>query len=300
MTTENTISNENPSDNQTRFPKWLIVAVVLLGLATVCFIGVIVALWNSLTFEKGGYSIERVVLTDQFDETGNPIGNLDVFRPSQRINCVVDTTGVEGIIGMRWYHGDELLFEHFGKTQNNRISTYIESNDKNFAVLPDGDYRVDIHIVTDGEPLRTVKFAVKRYQPEVVPPQPVPTAHQALDPSPFVEVPFAFDEVWSIDDQNWPVNEVKVVFLEDGTTFINVVTETEVDVTTLSEEELRQLARPIALYAVRNGYLDKARALKIDGKSYPLDEIMFVSLVNPGKARYRANFSLEELAEPVS
>jgi len=57
------------------------------------------------------------------------------------------------------------------------------------------------------------------------------------------------------------------------------------------------MAKPVALYAVRNGYLDKAKTLKIDGKSYLLDEVMFVSLVNPGKARYRVEFSVKELAE---
>ncbi len=66
------------------------------------------------------------------------------------------------------------------------------------------------------------------------------------------------------------------------------------NLTALSEKQAQDLARPVALYAVQKGYLDRARKLQIDGRSYALDQFVGVTLVH-GDDGYRAVFNLAEL-----
>jgi hypothetical protein len=245
------------------------------------------------------YSIDRVVLTNRLDEDERPIGSAHKFRPYEPIIGWVGTKGTEGAIGFRWFHEDELLFEYFGQTQDHQIATYLESND--IAVLTEGDYRLEIH-TTGVTPQETIEFTVKQYRPQVIPPQPIPTGHQRVEPSALVEVPFAFDEVWLINGAEWKINEVKLVFLDDKV-FPAIVVKTDHDLSQLAEAEATKLANPLVAYALKNEYLERARSLKVDGVTYPLNEQIYVNFVNPevdpltepGKMVYRVNFDITNL-----
>jgi hypothetical protein len=103
---------------------------------------------------------------------------------------IVETTGIDGIsIGMRWYLGSDLIYEHVGKTENNTISTYIQSNKD--VTLPEGEYHVDVSMFD--EVFRTVHFEVEAYHPTVNPPIVVPEGHESIELPWYPEVPFAFD-----------------------------------------------------------------------------------------------------------
>lgn len=292
MTLDSTNTKQTP---QSRFPRWLIVVAVLFLLAVACVASVLILLSNFITVKGGGYSIDQVILTNTLDANGRPVGSSDTFMPSQKIICWVSTSGVDGIVGMRWYYGDKLVGEQFAKTRNNSFYTFLQSN--KYGTLEEGQYRVQVQLTPDGTPLKTLYFTVKKYVPNVAPPQPTPTNHQSIEKQPYPEVPFAFDETWTIGETQWRVNEVKIMFLDGGVSFVEVVIDTDIkDPTTLSEKQAKDIARPIALYAIQHGYLERARDLQIDGKSYALNELLFVSLVNSAGG-YRAKFSLSELSE---
>jgi hypothetical protein len=251
----------------------------------------------------GAYSIDEIVLTNELDSTGRPVRSANKFRPSERIIGWVSTQGAEGIVGMRWYYEDELIFEHFGKTEDNEILTYLQSTAD--ITLPEGEYRLDIHI-TPGTPKTTIPFIVEQYEPNVIPPQPTPTNHTDIENSAFVDVPFVFDEVWLIGDRAWHINEVKVTFIEEDV-FVTVAVDVELDLSKLSEQQAFAITKPIAVYAINNGYLDQARNLQIDDKFYDLDEIIYVNLVNrkstdpfkqTGKPVYRTGFNINDLVGP--
>ncbi|MBW7943336.1 MAG: hypothetical protein H3C64_13355 [Candidatus Kuenenia stuttgartiensis] len=248
---------------------------------------------------EGFYSIDQVILTNALDNNGQPMSSKNVFRPSEPIISWVSTKGADGIIGMRWFYGEQMIFEHFGKTQDNLIYTYIQSSDA--VKLEEGDYRVEIH-TTGGTPHETLYFTVEQYRPKVVPAQPTPVSHQRIEaPSEFVEVPFVFDEVWNIDGTDWPINEVKIVFLDDGSVFVVVTVQVQIDPTKLSKDAAKEFAKPIALYAVQNGYLEQGRSLEIDGEFYPLDEVLFVNLAKSLDENRTLNnrvlFELDELLD---
>ncbi len=146
---------------------------------------------------------------------------------------------------------------------------------------------------------------VEQYQPEVIPPQPTPVAHKDVENAAFVDVPFAFDETWQIGETVWPINEVKITFLGDDV-FVTVAVETDIDLSALSQDEAFAITKPIAIYAVHKGYLDQARELKIDGQSYPLDEVIYINLVNRmsgdplnqvGTPVLRLGFSIKDLLD---
>lgn len=295
--------DDEPSTEKSKKPPLKLFAIIsALGLSILCIVGVVV----TCNVSAGGYSIEEVVLTDNLDKNGKPIGSKDRFRPSDPIVAWVSTRGAEGIIGMRWFYEDEMIFERFGKTQGNQIYTYIQSNKT--SVLPEGKYRVEI--TTGGTPHETLYFSIKQYRPEVLPAQPTPEGHQKIEASAFVEVPFAFDEIWTIDGEEWEINEVKIVFLGDETEFISIVAMTDADIPNLTENQSFALAKPIATYAVKNGYLDMARNLTIDGKSYDLNKEIYVNLVSSRsnnlsfgtkeKAVYRVGFNIADLLVPAS
>lgn len=272
---------------------FLIISATCLG------VGYFYLGYSGLYGPAGNYSIEQVVLTNRLDDNEKPIGSANNFRPYEPIIGWVGTKGAEGTVGFRWFHEDEMLFEYFGQTQDHQIATYLESNDT--AVLPEGDYRLEIH-TTGLTPQETIEFTVKQYRPEVIPPQPVPSDHRRIEPSPFVEVPFAFDEIWLLNGLDWKINEVKIVFLDDKVVPA-IVVKTERDLSKLSKAEAAKLTNPLVAYAFKNGYLDQARNLKIDGVTYPLNEQMYVNLVNPEvdpltepeKAVYRVSFDITSL-----
>ena len=238
----------------------------------------------------GGYSIIEVVLTDELDTDGKPIGSKSTFTPSDTIIGWVHTEGADGIIGFRWFHDAEVIFEHFGKTQANQLSTYIQSN--NSIILPEGNYQLEIS--TGGTPLETIEFTVAQDKPELSTVQPTPVGHQKLEKSPFVEVSFAFNEIWAINDDEWQINEVKIVLLNE-TPIIAVVAIVEGNPAELTGSQLIPISEPIALYALQNGYVETARSLEIDGETLEYDQI-FVTLFNPEVgAGNRTPFEIDQL-----
>ena len=243
---------------------------------------------------NGDYSIESVTLSSEL-ENDEPVDLKDTFMPSEVIICTVKTVGKDdGIIGMRWFLGDNKIYEYRGKTKDNLISTYIYSQGS--AVLPEGKYRVEIFILE--ETLETVYFDVKVYHPTVNPQISTPEGHQAIEAPWFPEIPFAFDEIWNIDDVKWNINEVKVVLADDSQDyFVAIVVNTDmIDLLAISEDEAKTRIHPVALYAINNGYLEKARNLEIDGKYYDLDQMIIVVLVNPSNQQLRrVEFSMDEL-----
>ena len=267
----------------------------ILGLAAICVIGACLASRTllQLNFFGGGYSITNVVLTDELDSDGKPVGSKDTFTPADTILGWVGTEGAEGPVGFRWYYGTELIFEHFGRTQGNQISTYIHSTDT--VTLPEGDYRLEIHLTGD-TPHEVVEFNIAQYRPELSEIQPTPVGHVTLEVSPYVEVPFAFDETWTINGKNWPINEVKIVFLDESP-IVAVVVVAEENFSQTDESELVPLIKPVAAYAVQNGYVDLAQSLEIDGEKFEFDEI-YVNLFDPvSRGGTRVPFEIEGLSE---
>ena len=69
---------------------------------------------------------------------------------------------------------------------------------------------------------------MKIYRPTVNPPISIPEGHQNIEVPWYPEVPFAFDEVWSIENTEWKINEVKVVLMDDTQEyFVAVVVDTD-------------------------------------------------------------------------
>ncbi|MBI5953700.1 MAG: hypothetical protein HY865_18760 [Chloroflexi bacterium] len=295
--TENPLPNEVQAQEKkpSKFPRWLlfVVSVLLIGVCCVVLAVVIKPLFN-VNVKSGGYSIESVTLSSDLEDN-QPVDVKDVFNPSEAIICTVKTAGIEdGIIGMRWYLGENKIYEYTGKTKNNTISTYIESNKS--AVLPEGKYRVEIFVAK--ETLETAYFEVKIYHPTVNPPILIPEGHTNIEIPWYPEAPFAFDEVWNIDNTEWKINEVKVVLMDDTQEyFVAVVVNTDMkDLMSISKDEAKARTRAIALYAIEHGYVEAARGLEIDGKHYDLDQSFFVILKNPSNQQvYRIKFTMDEL-----
>ncbi|MEO7841027.1 MAG: hypothetical protein ABIU06_16930 [Anaerolineales bacterium] len=120
----------------------LIVGVVVV----VCF-GTIVLIYFAVTnirVETGGYSIEQVVVSNDPDDTQPSVDGI-VFQTSDTVFCTVKTLGVDGIIGVRWFLGDEMISESIGKTESNSITSYIKGDSP--KGLPDGSYHVEVFII---------------------------------------------------------------------------------------------------------------------------------------------------------
>lgn len=296
--------SQPPATSKSSRKKYLIIGVVLV-VVTCAILGGVGYFYISdlmqydLVGSGGPYSIEKVVLTNELDTDGQPVGSMNTFRPSDTIIGWVGTKGAEGIIGFRFFYEDEMIFERFGKTQDNQIFGYVQSNDA--FILPEGNYRLEIH-TTGGTPHEVLEFSVEQYKPEIVPLQPTPVDHQQLETTVFVEIPFAFDEVWTVDDDKWQINEVKIVFLGDETVFPAIVVATDFDVSTLSAEQAYELAKPIAMYAIENGYIETANDIEVDGVSYDFDQI-YVNLIEGNaiakdevrRAGNRVQFLIEDL-----
>jgi hypothetical protein len=295
--TEIPLTNEvkTQENKPSRFPRWLLFVVPVLLISVCCVVlAVVIKPFFNVNVKSGGYSIESVTLSSDLKDN-QPVNVKDVFNPSEAIICTVKTTGIEdGIIGMRWYLGENKIYEYTGKTKNNAISTYIESNRS--AVLPEGKYRVEIFMVE--EIIETVYFEVKIYHPTVNPPISVPEGHTNIEVPWYPEVPFAFDEVWKIGNTEWKINEVKVVLMDDTQEyFVAVVVNTDMkDMMSISEDEAKVRTRAIALYAIKNSYVEAAKDLEIDGNYYDLDQFIFVILKNPSNQQvYRIKFTMDEL-----
>jgi hypothetical protein len=160
---ESPLPNEVSTEKKvSKFPLWLLFAIPVLLVGVCCVVlAVVVKPFFNLNVQSGGYSIESVTLSTGLED-GQPIGIKDIFLPSDKIICTVKTSGVDGgIIGMRWYLNDEMIYEQAGKTVNNTIGTFIQGDGS--KLLPQGKYRVEIFITE--EALETVYFEVKTIAP---------------------------------------------------------------------------------------------------------------------------------------
>jgi hypothetical protein len=162
--------------------------------------------------------------------------------------------------------------------------------------LSEGDYHFDVYL---GSTLvDTVNFQIKVYYPRVEPPVATPAGHFDIEIPPwFTEIPFAFDEVWKIDGKDWKINEVKILLSYNTDEYwLTIIVNSDVDHTGLSESEVKELVRPIALYAIDNGYVERARDFEIDGKHYAFDQYIFVTLINLQMGnKYAVRLTMDEL-----
>jgi len=110
-----------------------------------------------IRFESGGYSIEQVILSNDLEHT-QPVADGITFQPADTIYCTVRTEGVDGIVGMRWFHGNEMVSESIGKTKNNLLTSYIKSDSADG--LPEGSYHVEVFII-ENKPIQKIYFEVK-------------------------------------------------------------------------------------------------------------------------------------------
>ena len=274
-----------------KFSGWFI-AIISIGLSCLVIACAMLPVFK-VSSQHGTYDIKEVIVSSGLKDN-EPVNVKSTFKPSDTIICTVKTTGVDGIIGMRWLLDDNVIYEVTGETQNNTISSYIKSSSS--AILSEGKYRVEIFMVK--EPIETAYFEIKIYHPTVSPPITIPAGHKSIELPWFPEVPFAFDEIWKIDGTEWKVNEVKVVLKDDTQEqFIAILISANMkDIKSLSENQAKQITRPIALYALENGYVENAKGLEIDGKHYDLDQSLFVILLNPSTQQvYRVQFTMDEL-----
>jgi len=288
---------ESLPENKTTKRKYILVGIGVLLLSCICLSATGVLNINT-DFYAGGYSVEEVVVTDELGPDGRPINRVSktLFEPTARIYNAVYTSGIDATVGMLWYHEDTLVFEAFERTRDNYIASYLTG--AFYKPLPSGQYRVEIHIGRDNPPVETNYFTIKDLDLKIVPPNPTPEGHIEIENVPFLQVPFVFDEVWQRDDEEWRINEAKIMFLNGGEIFV-VVVEIDSNPLDFSEEELESFTRPIAKYAIDNGYLDQARRIQIDGKIYNLDEPLAITLINPDNPGQgnRARFDIDELLE---
>jgi hypothetical protein len=138
--------------------------LIVSAFVAVCFvlIGLAFLAATNIGIKTGGYSIDQVIVSNNLTDK-RPAVYPVVFHPSDTVFCTVRTTGVDGIVGMRWFYGDEVISQAIVKTKNNSISSYIKQSSP--GGLPEGSYHVEIFIVED-QPIKTIYFEVKN--------QPVP------------------------------------------------------------------------------------------------------------------------------
>ncbi len=286
--------NQFPHEIQTqekkasKFPRWLLIVIPLVIIGIIY--AILVKVFN-FGFYSGTYTYDKAVMSAGL-KNGQPVDFRNKFRPSDTIICTVKTTGLDGIIGMKWYFGEFLLHEKLGKTIDNTISTAIQSNKA--TILPEGKYHVDIYMGEDK--IDTVYFEIELYHPVVNPEILIPDGHKNIETPWYTEVPFSFDEIWEVGDDKWKVNEVKIVLMNETDIFVAVVIDTDMEINSSYENELKAIAMPIAQYALENGYVSKAQSLQIDGKQYPLDKYVFVIFWNDEKQQVsRLQIPMDEL-----
>lgn len=279
--------------NKSSKRNYIIFGIVLLVICVGYFCS------SNINFYAGGYSVESIILANEFEADGKPVNgkNKTVFAPTDKIiGAAISTSGIDATIGTTWYYEDTLILELFDRTSDNYIVMYME-NGKN-QTFPIGEYRVEVHIGRNSSPLETIRFTVEETELVVVPAYPTPEGHEDIEKAVFAEVPFVFDETWVVDGEDWQINEVKIVFL-NNLELLAVVAETDLDLSAFSEEALENLTKPVAKYAIDNGYLEQARQIEINGETYALTEKLAVTLVDPNRTGQgnRSVFDMEYLVE---
>ena len=84
---------------RSRFSRRLVI-LIILSVAAVCCIAGAVFVFGFIRIQSGGYSVDQVILTNQLDKNGRPVGSQSTFRPSERVICSVTTKGADGIIAL--------------------------------------------------------------------------------------------------------------------------------------------------------------------------------------------------------
>lgn len=100
-----------------------------------------------LAVSKGTYKIDEVILSRGVDGR-LPIDVANRFDTVGPIYCTVTTIGADrGIVGMRWLHAGEVIYEVQGKTREHTIISYIEGTPADPLLV--GPYRVEIFILKE-------------------------------------------------------------------------------------------------------------------------------------------------------
>jgi hypothetical protein len=105
---------------------------------------------------SGGYNIEYVIVSNDIGNDQPAYDDL-VFHRTDTIFCTVNTTGIDGIVGVRWFFGTDIISETIGRTQNNILSSYIKA--ESAEGLPEGSYHVEVFVIED-QPVKTIFFTV--------------------------------------------------------------------------------------------------------------------------------------------
>jgi hypothetical protein len=144
-----------------KFPSSKFLCFIVSVITAVCFVAVALVFLavKNIRIETGGYSIEQVIVSNDLEDTQPAVDGI-VFQPSDTIFCKVKTLGVDGIIGMRWFLGDEMISESIGKTESNSITSYIKGDSP--KGLPEGSYHVEVFII-ENQPITTIYFEVKNH-----------------------------------------------------------------------------------------------------------------------------------------
>jgi len=221
-------------------------------------------------------SLKQVILTDTLDKHGLPVRPVNQFTPNQTIICWVELTTARGWLEVRWFHEDSLIFEHTDQFLQTSY-TFIQSTPQ--AALAEGAYRVEIYTAKD-QPLEIIQFTVKRYKPNIAPTIIIPEHHQDLEDSPFVTIPFVFDEQWQLNEAIYDINQVQIVMENKADIYVSVTVKTTLNPGALTSYQTKRICKPIAHYALTKGYISQAKQLQIDGQYYALEELIGVTLVN--------------------
>ena len=276
-------------------------------ISTFCILLTSLFLSGCLSFSTqvtgGAYSIEKVTVTDVWNDDFTPGEPRNEFAGNETIIAIVETSGSDGVVTMRWFHEDDLIYEQSLKTQNNYISTHIGPQNDFYWLFP-GEYRVEVGLLDT--PKFTEKFVVRedsfeRFEMEEL--IPTPDNHVKQEGSDLWEIPFAFDETWSIDGEEWMLNEAKIVFLRTANTPVLsfVFVEPNLANEFSSQEDGQKRTLKVAKYAKANGYIATAEEIAIGGVTYTY-QYLFITFVDKDKdlpeeltQGYRVQFAITEL-----
>lgn len=149
-------SNESAPSRKSRV-FWFVVGCA--GLSILCTLA-IVAIGATMRIERtsGSITITDVYLTTGLDAQGQPLPATTQFPPGQpRIYCVVTISAPKPVnVGVRWFYGDELIFDSMALVDGRR-AYFIEPPPG--KVFSEGEYRVEVYLVKD--PVRVIHFSVK-------------------------------------------------------------------------------------------------------------------------------------------
>ena len=255
----------------------------------------------SANVSGGAYTIEKLTVTDVWNEDYSPGAPRNEFYGNEKVIGIVETSGSDGIVMMRWFREDQLIYQLANKTQNNYFATELNP-ENDFYWLQPGEYRLEVGI--GATPKFTEYFTIKEdnlERFEVVDPLPTPIGHIKQEGSDLVEISFAFDETWDIHGEEWELNEAKIVFLRTSNNPVLSFVFTEPNFVNAfkSQDEGKERTVDVAKYAKKEGYITTAEEISVGGVNYKYEHI-FITFVEKGfsaepKQGYRVQFAVTEL-----